>query len=320
MAQIDIADAAMAGLKLTARRPLTALIWGALFVAYLIVLMAVFGGGIAATVVHLASTAGVSPAPQTILALVGSLFGFVSLLFLGAVVIGAVVMGAALRADLEPARPSFAYLRFGAEELWLIAVNFVLWIVLLVAQMVMSIPLAILTFGMVLANFSTHPGIFPAPMAGSIAGFVGLRLIGQLVIVGVSLWLWTRLSMGPVMSFRERQFRLFESWNLTKNHAWPIFLTMVLVFVMIVALKIVVYGLGAIVVVALVAPIPGIGDPQTFFSRPPGEWIGLFAPAAAVISVALVIATGVSNAMIWTAIARIYRQLVPQGDAVPTIG
>ncbi|HEY5106937.1 MAG TPA: hypothetical protein VII73_09230 [Caulobacteraceae bacterium] len=319
MAQIDIADAAMAGLKLTVRRPLTVLVWGALVVVYFIVLFAIFGGGLASTIASLASTPGASPAPQTILALVGSLLGFFFLLFLGVMVLGAVIMAAALRAELEPGSPGLAYLRFGAEELWLIAVNFVLWVVLLVAQMVMAIPLAILTFGMVIANFSPHPGFVPGPFVGTVAGAVGMRLIGQFLILGVTIWLWTRLSMGPVMSFRERQFRLFESWTLTKGHAWPIFLTMVLIFVMVIALEIVVYGLGAIAVLALVAPIPGIGHPQTFFSRPPGEWVALFAPAAAVVAILFVIIIGVANAMTWTAVGRIYRQLVPQGDAVPTL-
>jgi hypothetical protein len=46
MAQIDIADAAMAGVRLTTRKPLTVLAWGALIVAYIALLVALFGAGI----------------------------------------------------------------------------------------------------------------------------------------------------------------------------------------------------------------------------------------------------------------------------------
>ena len=46
MAQIDIADAAMAGVRLTTKKPLTVLAWGALVVAYIALLVALFGAGI----------------------------------------------------------------------------------------------------------------------------------------------------------------------------------------------------------------------------------------------------------------------------------
>jgi len=317
MAQIDIADAATAGVKFTLRRPLTVLVWGALVVVFLALLIGLFGGGIVTSIVALAQSPDASPRPEAILSLIGGFLGFFCLLFLGSMVLGAVVMAAALRAELEPEKTGLAYLRFGAQELWLIGVNFVLWVVLFVAQMVMGIPLIVLMVAMGAASFGMHPGGGSAAFTGAMASALGVRLIGQLVILGVTVWLWCRLSMGPVMSFRERQFRLFESWNLTRGHAWSIFLTLLVVIVMFIGLEIVLYILGGLAMFAAITPIPGITDFQTFFSRPPGEWIGQFAPAAAIMALLMVILVGVGNAMTWTAVARLYRQIGLPGETPP---
>jgi hypothetical protein len=317
MAQIDIADAATAGVKFTLRRPLTVLVWGALVVVFLALLVGLFGGGIVTSIIALAQSPDASPRPEAILSLIGGFLGFFCLLFLGSMVLGAIVMAAALRAELEPEKTGLAYLRFGGQELWLIGVNFVMWVVLFVAQMVMSIPLVVLMVAMGAASFGMHPGGGPEAFTGAMASALGVRLIGQLVILAVTIWLWCRLSMGPVMSFRERQFRLFESWNLTRGHAWSIFLTLLLVFVMLIALEIVLYILGGLAMFAAIAPIPGITDPQTFFSRPPGEWIDQFAPAAAILALLVLILVGVGNAMTWIAVARLYRQIALPSEAPP---
>jgi hypothetical protein len=239
-------------------------------------------------------------------------------MWLGLTVLGAVVMGAALRAELEPEKKSFASLRLGGQELWLIGVNFVLGVVIFVAQMVMGLPLAVITAAMAFATLGSTHGTGPNAIVGAMAGTVGIRIIGQLVIWAVTVWLWCRLCLGPVMSFRERQFRLFESWTITKGHAWPIFLSLLLVSLMLFALYMLVYILGGAAVIGTAFSIPGITDPQAFFSRPLGDWIGLFAPAAAFLAVLFVGVAGVANAMVWTTIARIYRQLDPSVDVAAT--
>jgi hypothetical protein len=313
MAQVDIGDAATAGLRLIRRRPFSVLTWGLVVVGYVALILALFGGGVVAAIATFARNGSATPAPAQVFALVGSLFGVVMLLWLGLLILGAMIQGAALRAELEPDRVGFAYLRFGRQELWLIAARIVQSIVLGLAQVAMAIPLGIVAGAMFAVTRQGH--------GGDLAGMAGLRALIQLVVWGLSIWLWVRLSMGPVMSFRERQFRLFESWTLTRGHAGEIFLSMLLVGLIMIAFYILVWivaaiGLGA----TMFATFAGASaqSVQGFFSQAPDIWLAKLAPAAAILALLLVVIVGVANALLWGAIARIYHQLKPDADVAAT--
>ncbi len=319
MAQIDIADAAMAGVRLTTKKPLTVLAWGALSVAYIALLVALFGAGIVNAISNVAKSGSASPAPEMILAMIGSLFGFIGLLFLGMVVIGTVVIAAALRAELEPEKSAFGYLRLGGQEMWVLGANVVLFIVFAAVGFVLGIPLAIVTAALGLSaaaggGFPQNPG----GMVQAMSGMIGIRLLGQLAIQVVVVWLWCRLGPGVVMTFKERQFRLFESWNLTKGHAWRIFLSMLLVWLIMMAILFVAYIIIIAVAVGTIATVPGISDPTTFFARPPSEWISIFGPTAFVVGLVMVVMIGVSVALRWAALANIYKQLQPPAAVAET--
>ena len=245
--------------------------------------------------------------------------GALVLLWIGLIFLGAVVQGAAIRAELEPDDRSFAYLKFGRQELWLVAVNFVLGLVLWAAQVVMSIPLAILTVGMAAGSVGTANAHDASGFAAAMAGTIGIRLIGQLVIAAVTIWLWLRLCMGPVMSFREREFRLFESWNLTKGHAGRMFLAMLLVVLMLVVVYVVFWIiLAAGIGFTVFANASSAQSAQAFFSQPPDVWIGRLVPLLALLGVLMVVAVGVVTAMTWGSVARMYRQLNPDADVATT--
>jgi hypothetical protein len=319
MAQIDIADAAMAGVRLTVRKPLTVLSWGVVMVAFIAVMFALFGTTIFNSITALVKSGQTTPSPQLILGLIGSLFGFLGLLVLGAWAISTVLIAAALRSELDPAKGAFAYLRLGGQELWVLGVTFVLGLVLFAAAMVMAIPLGILTMMMALGSITG--GGAPTGVGGlsqAFASMFAVRIIGQLIIQVVILWLWCRLAPGVVMSFKEREFRLFESWNLTKGHAWRIFLSMLLVYLIMIAIGIVAYIIIIAVAFGTIASVPGINDPATFFARPASEWIGIFGPTAVAVVVVMVLTTGVSIALRWAALANIYKQLQPPAAVAET--
>ncbi len=319
MAEIDIGDAATAGLKLIGRRPLSVLAWGALASAYVTVIVVLFGGGIAASIIGLVRNRGTEPAPAQIFGLIGGIFGAMLLLIVGLIVISAMIQGAVLRAELEPDRSAFAFLRFSRQELWLIAVNFVTAILLWVAQLVMLIPVMIITIALAAAGLGsgvdTHN---PGALASIFAGAFGIRVIGQLVILAVTLWLWLRLSMGAVMSFREREFRLFESWAITKGHAGRMFLTMLLVWVMIVAVEIVVWIIAMAGAGVTIFANVDLQNPQSMLTIPPAAWIAKLAPLLVILALLLVVVVGVVNALVWGAVARMYRQLHPDADVATT--
>ncbi|HEX7760599.1 MAG TPA: hypothetical protein VF459_13915 [Caulobacteraceae bacterium] len=319
MAEIQIGDAATAGLKLIARRPLSVLAWGLLASAYVTTILVLFGGGLIASIVTLAQNRGTPPDPAQIFGLIGGFMGAVLLLGIGLVVIGAMIQGAVLRSELEPDRRAFASLRLGSQELWLIAVNFVVGMILWVAQVVMAIPLGIVTIAMGASGVGLGAnGHDPGTVLPMMAGAIGIRLLGQLVILGVTLWLWTRLCMGPVMSFREREFRLFESWTLTKGHSGQIFVTMLLVWLMLLAVGIVFWIIAGATIGVTIFANADLQNLQALQSIPPAAWIGKLLPLVVVFSLLLVVGVGINNALVWGAVARMYRQLHPEADVATT--
>ena len=88
-------------------------------------------------------------------------------------------------------------------------------------------------------------------MSGILTG-VGLGLIAVVVLV----WLGLRLSMAAPMTFVDRQFRLFESWSLTRGSAWRLLGVAVLSLLMVFVLELVVAGvvLGAMFAAAGQSP------------------------------------------------------------------
>lgn len=317
MAEILVGEAATTGLRLMGRRPLSVLTWGLLASAYVTLIVVLFGGGVAVAVMSMVR-AGHDPSPGQVLGVVGSAVGAISLLVIGLVFIGAMIQGAAFRSELEPERASFAFLRLGRQELWLIAVNFVVGFLMWVVQMVLTVPLMILTVGMGVAGGASGGHQDPAAFAGAMIGMAGVRLLGQLLVTGLTVWLWLRLSMGAVMSFREREFRLFESWNLTKGHAGQIFLTMLLVWLIMLVVYLVAWILVGVTAGVTVFANSDLSNAQTLSALTAAGWISRLTPMIAVFAVVLVALVGIGNAMTWGAVAHIYRQLRPPTEVAAT--
>ncbi|HEV2363433.1 MAG TPA: hypothetical protein VGS12_04465 [Caulobacteraceae bacterium] len=306
MAHVDIAAVVGAGVRLVFRRPLSVIVWGLLPTAYVAALLAVYGGPIAACISALAG--GAADVPGAALALAGNFLGLFALLALGLTLISAVLVSAVIRAELEPQERGFASLRFGAEEMWVLAAMIILGLVIVAIAVALAIPLGLFAFAAALGGM--WGGYLHGPAGFRlIPGLIGARLLVQLIIQGVVLWIWSRLAPGVVMSRDQRQFRLFESWSLTRGQGWPMFLSMLLVWLIVFAVDFVVMCIAAAAVFGAVLAIPGIGQPSAFFARPAADWIGSFAPAAVILAVALVVVSGIGMALKWGALAEAYRQL-----------
>jgi hypothetical protein len=233
-------------------------------------------------------------------------------------VVSTMIRAAAFRSELESENSAWAYLRLGAQEFWVFASIFVLAIILFVVQLVIAIPIGIVTGVAMVGTVLSAGDHNPAGLASGFAGLIVLRLVIQLILTAVTLWVWLRLCMGPVMSFRERQFRLFESWSMTKGHVWRMFLVMLLAFLIIMAIYIVLAIIGFVGIVAVIAATPGMSDPQTFLMRPPAQWISALLPIVAVVALLGVFLVGSANALVYGAVARMYRQLNPSSDPATT--
>jgi hypothetical protein len=281
------------------------------------VLFVLFSGGVASAISALVANGAASPAPSLILQLILNAFGFFALLGLGTSLLNIIFSAAAIRAELEPQAHSFAYMRVGGQEAWLLASSFVFGLVLFGANFLMSIPLSIITVAATIGQVAASNGSSGASQAmGLGGGLLLVRLVGQAIISAVYIWLWLRLSLGVVMSYHERQFRLFESWTLTRGHAWRMFLTMLLVSLMLMAVGIV---MGIICVITVIVSVGAVAsDPKTFFSQPPAAWMAAMTPLMVVILIWIVVSVGLTNALVWGAVARMWRQLSPDADTAKT--
>jgi len=316
MGEIDIGDAATAGLRMIARQPIAVLCWGLLMAVYVGLLFVLFSGGVASAISTLIANGAAAPPLSLVLQLVLNAFGFLALLIVGTQLLDVVFRAAAIRAELEPQASGFAYMRLGSQEAWILAASFVFGLVLFGANFLMSIPLAIVTMAASIGELAASNGSSASQGLGMAAGVLVLRFFGQLIITAVSIWLWLRLLLGVVMSYHERQFRLFESWTLTRGHVWRMFLTMLLVTLMLIALGLVMFIVCAItfgVTLGVVAQ-----DPKTFFAQPPATWLAALTPLMVVILIWIVVSVGFTNALMWGAVARMWRQLTPEADAART--
>jgi len=312
VAEIDIGDAATAGWRTIRRQPFSVLVWGLLMAILVGLLFVAFGGGMASTIGAMIAAGPTGVTPAEVFSLIGGAFGFIFLLIVGVQLLDLVLRAAAIRAVLEPDAHNYAYMRVGGQEGWLLAASLVFWLVLLGANLAMNIPLGIIAIASTVGSIAASSQ--GSPDFGAAAGFAGIRIVGQLIIAAVSIWLWLRLSLGVVTTFHERQFRLFESWAMTRGHVLRMFLTMLLVVLMLVAIYIVFW---VACLVTLGVTIAGVAshDPKAFFSQPPSVWLGALVPLFVVFLIGIVVNVGVGNALIWGAVARMWRQLNPDAEA-----
>jgi len=293
VAGFSITEAAFTGFGVLRRHPLAAIVWSFVSVVFLGVVLLLFGGALITAIMTVARVGnGDTPPAATILELIGGSIGFFLVLLIGLTLLSAIITCAVFRAVLEPNASSFFYMRLGASELWLILVNIVLGLLMFAVSLAMAIPLGIITL------MTAH----------SVETSLVVRIIGQLVINGVTIWLRLRLSMSAPMTFADRQFRLFESWTLTRGHGWALFA---------VALLLGLLGLagGATILGGL-----ALGDnlKTLFLTQPPEAVLSMLVPLMALGLTLLMVAGVVLTPVFFAPWARIYQRLKPGADIAST--
>ena len=209
---------------------------------------------------------------------------------------GAIVHSAIYRAILEPENNRFFYLRFGIQELWVGVVSILLIVTMALAGLVMAIPAALLTA--IVAAITGGPSSWAAGL------MVFLLLIA---VLGVTIWVWLRLSMAPLASFADRRLRLFESFEMTKGLGWQLFgVSASLVGILLAGQFLVFTLLGAGGGSALTNNLEAI---KAFFDQPPNDWMARAAPWVALLISLYTVVTGVAMTIMTAPFATIYREL-----------
>jgi hypothetical protein len=311
MAQLSIGEALSDGFGLIGRRPLDCVAWGIAYFVFAILpsllmmgwLMPDYVAFMRDAMAHPDAMNG-GPFAQPAMALSMKMQALQPIIWLGLILGEAVVFSAIFRAVLRPQESGFFHLRLGATELW---VGLVLLVQFICAGLAMA-ALAVLTVIFWIPTF----------IAGANHSMVGweapVGLIGGLAAAAVFFWLFVRFSMAAPMSFAERQFRLFESWRLTRGKGLSLFLLYLVIFLIALALTIVIEMIFVAVIFSLLGMNFGETDFQEFFRRPANQIITTAAPYIIGFYLLWAIIAGFLMAVTVGSWASAYRQLAPSPE------
>jgi hypothetical protein len=322
MATFSIGDALGSGFKVIGKRPLSVLAWG---LAYLLLALLpmwavivwiapdffdVFHDAIAQGRVGRAAAA-TAELPPGFMQMQAKMMMLQPVMLLSTIVGRTVLMAAVFRAVLEPQNRSFAGLRLGAQELWLALLNLAAGILAVILILVIAVAGALVGLGLGAAlraaNVDT-PWLVLCEVA------VGV------VAVAVLLWVVLRFSLAGPMTFADREFRLFESWPVTKGQTLKLFGLVLLLILLMFAVEMVVGGVFFAVVLAGVGGSLASFDHahmQAFFMRPPQVWLQTLWPWIAVLAVVGSFLLAAVSAIFLAPWADVYRQLTSSRSTTP---
>ncbi|WP_297514617.1 hypothetical protein [uncultured Caulobacter sp.] len=268
MAKFSVSEAATAGFGLIGREPLAVVGWTivlllSLGVTSLLLFLAMGPDLHRLIVLAMSHRSGAETDLSQFREMAGlqSRMNALNMLFwLGASFVRAVLCAAVFRAILAPGQSAWAYLRVGSRELWLTLLLLVEQVLAMIAIVVIVLVLAVIV---AIVAVSAGEGGKIAAAATAVGGGV--------IAAGLLLWVALRLSMAAPMTFVDNQFRLFESWSLTKGQGWRLLGVGLLLAAFLIALELLIGGLvvallftgGAMTVMA--AP----GGLEAFLARPP---------------------------------------------------
>jgi hypothetical protein len=282
MSDFSTGDAVGSGFSLIAKRPLSVLAWSVVYLllmllpklAHFLAIGPAWSGFMHSMLANAAS--GGQPDLAEIQAFQGQMMQWSALGWLatGLQLLGWGVLSAAIyRALLEPEKKGWASLRLGVQELWLALLALVSVIILVIAGIVIAVAAGVLIAIVALIG---------SQLVRPWGPLLDVVLITALSVgaIGAFLWVCVRLSLAGPLTYTEKQFRLFESWNLTKGHAWKLFGLAVLLTLIVIALGCVVGGVEAAVVFSTLGSVFAHGFDVSklaeMFAKP--DWWRPFAP------------------------------------------
>ena len=199
-------DAAFEGFRVVRRAPMSLVYWALFYVVVMAVAFAMMGPSLASAMAAAERLESVgTPTLDDFMPIINS-FGLVFSILLPVSLLSSAVMSAAIaRSVLYPTQKALGYLRFGADELRVLAVSVALGIIFIV--------LMGLIWGM---TFALGAAAVNTPVLWLIV------VVFFLVAWAAFIWLLVRLSLAVPMTLAEKRIVLFDSFRLTKGHLWPL--------------------------------------------------------------------------------------------------
>jgi hypothetical protein len=289
MADFNAGEAALAGVQLVFRKPLTVLGWGLAYFAILFALVLLIGGAFFASLAPALRNGGQID-PSQVGSMLAGMAGFFLVLLLVVPLIAALFGSAAARSVLEPENSAFGYLRFGGTELTLALVFFVEYLLLMATYLGAVIVVGILA-GITKAN--------PIVMVVGICG-----------VVAAIFYMLLRFSLAAPITVAQKRFGLFRSWTLTSGRVGNLFVVGLIVFAIFIALYIVnfiitfaIYGAVGISMFDPARNADVLSHPLSIYTR--------MGPLAVVSIASGIIFGGLSIAIANVPWAAAYKQIAP---------
>ncbi|PIB96349.1 hypothetical protein [Caulobacter sp. X] len=216
----------------------------------------------------------------------------------------AVLCGAVFRAVLMPEASAWAFLRISGRELWMT----LLFVVEQVLAMIVIFIIALLIV-VLIAVVAVSGG----EQAKTTAIIVGCSATA--IAAGVLIWVALRLSLAAPMTFADAQFRLFESWTLTRGQGWRLLGMALLVVIFILLMEVLVGAAAFGVLVAAGGSLEAIRGPgalEAFISRPPITLLTALWPWLLGLGALSAVFSAVLQAVFWAPWAAAHKALTAE--------
>jgi hypothetical protein len=300
MGRISIDGAVWAGFRVIAREPVAFLVWAGVFLV-LAMLPALWSASQMLPYVSQIAAGG-QPSIEQMRELQTRVAGAQPISYLGSLLAQTLLAGAIFRAVLAPQERSFFYLRLTAREGWMALAGTSLVVLLVLASLVLAIPMI---FALVISRVTTG-----GPPQGFSIGLLPLAMF----LAGI--WVVLRYSMGPLLSWSERTYRLFESWAFTRG--WVLMMLAVGVSVVVIVLcgEVVLFSLLVLAVNAIV-PLQSL---PAAMANDPKAVLALFTPVHGIVALVLfsLLATW-GLVMFGAAWAEMFRQITAPEAPAPVV-
>lgn len=201
-------EAAFEGFRVVRRKPMAVIFWALFYMLIMVAALALIGGsliGLMGMAEELEATTPTSP--EAFMPILASYMAILAVVLPVSLVASAMIYAAVARAVLRPAESAFGYLRLSMDEVRVLVVSLVLFVVFMA--------LTALLGGIV--------GVAIAVTAAAEAPALWLLVVLLvLAAIAVCIWLAVRLSLAIPITMAERRIAIFDSFALTKGRFWPL--------------------------------------------------------------------------------------------------
>ena len=217
---------------------------------------------------------------------VGAMLAIIPVVIIGFLALMSVFLCGAYRMVLRPEEGGLAYLRLGGAEVRMMGLLFVsalMWL--------------LLYFGVSLL----------AGMLGAITLGIGL-LITIPAALALLLFLAVKMSLAAVINFAEGSFGIAESWKMTNQNFWNLFLVYLIVFAVLMVIAMVFFMIQS-------AAQGAVGMPTVFnmqSGQAPPEFTGAALAVTGVLFIAQMLVSSANMVFSYAPHAEAYLQLKPK--------